>query len=220
MKSLGHVINGDVVAVDPTKVAVISKMIKSDLMEEDGCTPSVRRIKSFLGMIFYYQHFIPNCSAIAKPLFALTAGLKRRGKVKPEKQAGSFRKLKPTDWTNECDSSLNSLKEKLLNCGVLGHPDFTRPLILSIDASLDGLGAVLSQIPAGEDGARPIAFASKTLSGSQKIYPSHRLEFLALKWSVCEKFSHWLKGHSFTVLTDNNTLTYIMTKPKLDACEQ
>lgn len=48
----------------------------------------------------------------------------------------------------------------------------------------------------------------------------HRLEFLALKWSVCEKCSHWLRGNTFTVWTDNNPLTYIMTKPKLDACEQ
>ena len=37
---------------------------------------------------------------------------------------------------------------------------------------------------------------------------------------MCDKFSHWLKGHKFTVWTDNNPLTYIMTKPKLDACEQ
>ena len=41
-----------------------------------------------------------------------------------------------------------------------------------------------------------------------------------MKWSVCDKFSHWLKGNSLTVWTDNNPLTYIMTKPKLDACEQ
>ncbi|KAJ8404642.1 hypothetical protein AAFF_G00335050 [Aldrovandia affinis] len=97
---------------------------------------------------------------------------------------------------------------------------FDRPFILSTDASLDGLGAVLSQVPAGEDKARPIAFASKSLSRSQAKYPAHRLEFLALKWAVCDKFSHWLKGHKFTVWTDNNPLTYIMTKPKLDACEQ
>ena len=43
---------------------------------------------------------------------------------------------------------------------------------------------------------------------------------MALKWSVCEKFSHWLRDTSFMVWTDNNPLTYIMTKPKLDACEQ
>lgn len=106
-----------------------------------------------------------------------------------------------------------------MNCAVLAHPD-SRPLILSIDASLDGLGVVLSQIPLGKDKARPIAFVSKTLSASQRRYPAHRVESMALKWSVCEKFSHWLKGHTFSVWTDNNPLTYIMTKPKLDACEQ
>lgn len=206
--------------MDPAKVEVIYTMTKSDLMEDDGCTPSVRRIKSFLGMVFFYQHFIPNCSSIAKPLFALTAGKKRRGKKKVNEKAGTFRKLKPGDWTPECDTAFVGLKESLLNSVVLAHPDFSRPLILSTDASLDGLGAVLSQVPAGEGRARPIAFASKTLSSSQKNYPAQRLEFLALKWSVCDKFSHWLKGNSFTVLTDNNPLTYIMTKPKLDACEQ
>ncbi len=103
---------------------------------------------------------------------------------------------------------------------MLAHPDFTRPFILSTDASLDGIGAVLSQVPVGESKARPIAFASKALTRAQSNYPAHRLEFLALKWSVCDKFSHWLKGHSFTVWTDNNPLTYILTKPKLDACEQ
>ena len=112
------------------------------------------------------------------------------------------------------------LKKSLLDCAVLAHPDFSRPLILSTDASLDGLGAVLSQVTAGESKARSIAFASKTLSSSQKNYQAHQLQFLALKWSVCDKFSHWLKGNSFTVWTDNNPIIYIMTKPKLDACEQ
>lgn len=51
-------------------------------------------------------------------------------------------------------------------------------------------------------------------------YPAHRLEFLALKWAICDKFSHWLKGRHFTAWSDNNPLTYILTKPRLDACEQ
>uniref|UniRef100_A0A3B1J038 ribonuclease H n=1 Tax=Astyanax mexicanus TaxID=7994 RepID=A0A3B1J038_ASTMX len=221
VKFLGHIIDKKGVLVDPAKVEVITAMTKQNLMEPDGCTPSVRRIRSFLGMVFYYQHFIPNCSSLAKPLFALTSGQKRRKKAdRTGKAPGTFRKLKSSDWSTDCDEAFNSLKEKLLNCVVLAHPDFSRPFLLSVDASLDGLGAVLSQVPANEDQARPVAFASKTLSQSQKRYPAHRLEFLALKWSVCEKFSHWLKGHSFTVWTDNNPLTYIMTKPKLDACEQ
>ncbi|KAL1248886.1 hypothetical protein QQF64_022204 [Cirrhinus molitorella] len=189
VRFLGHVIERGGVAVDPEKVDVISRMTMSDLMEDDGVTPSVKRIKSFLGIIFYYQHFIANCFAIARPLFTLTAGQKGKGRGKITKQAGTFKKIK-------------------------------KPLTGQQNASLDGLGAVLSQIPLGEDKARPITFASKTLSTSQKRYPAYRLEFLALKWSVCEKFSHWLKGNTFTVCMDNNPLTYIMTKPKLDACKQ
>ncbi len=85
------------------------------------------------------------------------------------KHVGTFRKLNPSDWVEECVvACFNMLKDKLLNCVVLAHPDFSKPLILSIDASLYGLGAVLSQVPAGEEIARPIAFASKTLSASQK----------------------------------------------------
>jgi len=220
VRFLGHVVGGGGVSVDPAKVEVITDMKVQDLMEDDGYTPSVRRIKSFLGMVFYYQHFIPNCSAIAKPLFALTAGQKRRGKsAKNRKSQGVYRKLTLADWTVGCGNAFDQLKTMLLECVVLAHPDFEEPFILSVDASLDGLGAVLSQVPRGESKARPIAFASKTLSASQRRYPAYRLEFMALKWSVCEKFSHWLKDHDFTVWTDNNPLTYLLTKPKLDACE-
>uniref|UniRef100_A0A3B3RCA1 Gypsy retrotransposon integrase-like protein 1 n=1 Tax=Paramormyrops kingsleyae TaxID=1676925 RepID=A0A3B3RCA1_9TELE len=172
-------------------------------------------------MVFFYQSFIPGCSAIAKPLFALTAGQKGSGRIgKNGRKSGTFRRLTAVDWSPACEEAFDRLKKELLNCAVLAHPDFSRPFILSVDASLDGLGAVLSQLPVGENKARPIAFASKALSKPQQKYPAYRLEFMALKWSIAEKFSHWLKGHHFTVWTDNNPLTHILTKPKLDAYEQ
>ncbi|KAI2666765.1 Retrovirus-related Pol polyprotein [Labeo rohita] len=138
----------------------------------------------------------------------------------PKEDQILFGKLSSSDWTKECALSFEQLKSALLSSIVLAHPDFTQPFILSTDASLDGIGAVLSQVPVGESKVRPIAFASKVLTRAQSNYPAHCLEFLALKWSVCDKFSHWLKGHPFTVWTDNNPLTYILTKLKLDTCEQ
>ena len=111
VKSLGHIIGSDGVAVDPEKVEVIANMSRRALIEDDSCTPSVRRMKSFLLMVFYYQHFIPKCSSIAKPLFALTAGQKQRGKSgKYTQNPGVYRKLKPADWTPDCDSAFASLK--------------------------------------------------------------------------------------------------------------
>ncbi|KAL0189246.1 hypothetical protein M9458_016345, partial [Cirrhinus mrigala] len=223
VKFLGHVIDGTGVSVDEEKVKVISAFQKEDLIKEDGAIPSQKKIRSFLGMVLYFIHsgFIPSCSRIARPLFNLTAGQKRSVKsASGRRRAGTFWELTPQDWTPDCDVAFEELKRALVVSVVLAHPDFERPFLLCTDASLDGLGAVLSQIPTGEDKARPIAFASKALNRSQTKYPAHSLEFLALKWAVCDKFSHWLKGHEFTVWTDNNSLTYIMTKPKLDACEQ
>lgn len=96
-------------------------------------------------------------------------------------RAGTFRELSPQDWTPACDVAFVESERALVQSVVLAHPDFERPFILCTDASLDGLGAVLSQVPTGEDKARPITFASKSLSRSQANYPAHRLEFLALK---------------------------------------
>ena len=119
-------------------------------------------------------------SGIAKPLFALTSGPKKnKGQTKC---IASFKKLKPSDWMSEHRRSFEQLKSALV---VLAHPDLNRPFIPSTDASLDGLGVVISQVPEGDSKAHPIAFASKSLSHAQTKYPAHRLEFLALKWAVC-----------------------------------
>ena len=90
---------------------------------------------------------------------------------------------------------------------------------IQIDASGLGLGAILYQTQ--EDGTdRVIAYASRTLSKSEKKYPAYKLEFLALKWSVCDRFHEYLYGGKFEVFTDNNPLTYILTTAKLDATGQ
>ena len=65
-----------------------------------------------------------------------------------------------------------------------------------------------------------IAYASQNLSKSERRYHSSKLEFLALKWSICKCFHEYLYGGKFEVYTDNNPLTYILTTAKLDATGQ
>lgn len=59
--------------------------------------------------------------------------------------------------------------------------------------------------------------ASRGLSQSERNYPAHKLEVVALKWAVTEKSSDYLYGHIFTVYTDNNPLTYVLSTARLDA---
>ena len=87
----------------------------------------------------------------------------------------------------------------------MGYPDYNKLFELHSDASMVGCGAVLYQNQDGEK--RVISYASRGLSKSERNYPAHKLEFLALKWAVTEKFKDYLYGHSFTVYTDNNPLT-------------
>ena len=58
------------------------------------------------------------------------------------------------------------------------------------------------------------------LSSSERNYPAHKLEFLALKWPITDQFHEYLYGGEFEVYTDNNPLTYILTTAKLDATGQ
>ena len=64
---------------------------------------------------------------------------------------------------------------------------------------------------------RVIAYASRSLSKRERNYPVHKLEFLALKWAITDKFHGYLYGSEFQVYTDNNPLTYVLTTAKLDA---
>ena len=76
------------------------------------------------------------------------------------------------------------------------------------------MGAVVYQVQDGQK--RVITYASRSLSKSERNYPVHNLEFLALKWAITDKFHEYLYGSEFQVFTDNNPLTYVLTTAKLD----
>ena len=101
---------------------------------------------------------------------------------------------------------------------ILAYADYTKPFRVYTDASEIGLGAVISQ---KQEGREPvIAYASQSLNKAERRYDAHKLEFLALKWAVMERFHEYLYSGEFEVFTDNNPLTYILTSAKLDATGQ
>ena len=111
----------------------------------------------------------------------------------------------------EHQEAFDALKEALSTSPVLGYPNFTREFILETDASLNGLGNILSQQDKDRN-IHVIAYASRSLCPSERSmhnYSSAKLELLALKWAVTEKFCDYLLGLWFQVYTDNNPLAYV-----------
>ena len=129
------------------------------------------------------------------------------------------RKKALIEWTDECQTAFDKLKELCTSAPVLAYADYKKPFQLQTDMSNLGLGAVLYQRD-GESHQRVIAFASRSLSNNERNYPAHKLEFLALKWAITDRFHEYLYSGQFDVYTDNNPLTYILTSAKLDATGQ
>lgn len=97
----------------------------------------------------------------------------------------------------------------------MAYIDTGLPYELYVDASREGLRGVLYLEQKG--GLRLVAYASRSLTPSEKNYPVHKLEFLALKWTVVDKLRDYLYGAEFIVKTDNNSLTYVLTTANLYA---
>ncbi|CAI5660541.1 unnamed protein product [Oreochromis niloticus] len=123
VKFLGHVICADGVRTDPDKVNTITNIREEQLMESDGVTPSQKKIRSFLGMILYYQHFIPDCSAKAKPLFRLLSGRQanprgRKGRM-PKKQLSAKPSLKQNEVNGVVRGTVQDAFRLTNNCHIV-----------------------------------------------------------------------------------------------------
>ena len=129
------------------------------------------------------------------------------------------KKKKLVEWHEQCRKAFDTLKDLYTSTPILAYADYKKEFQLHTDACEKGLGGVLYQ--KDENGLqRVIAYASRSLSHTERNYPAHKIEFLALKWAVTDRFHEYLYGGKFDVFTDNNPLTYILTSAKLDACGQ
>ena len=112
-------------------------------------------------------------------------------------------------------------RERQIVSGSKGNSDFItcisplQPKLevqLAVDASLFGLGAVISHITTeGEE--RPIAYASRSLTPAEKNYSVIEKEALAIIFAI-RKFQQFLYGRRFTLLTDHQPLTLLFGPKK------
>ena len=193
---LGHIVSADGISTNPEKIAAVQNW---------PIPKSKKDVRSFLGITGYYRKFIQGYAKVARPLFGLIGG--KRGTRDPL-----------FVWTDECGVAFQTLISKLTSAPILAYADYDLPFVIQTDASLEGLGAVLTQQQDGRE--RVVAYASRTLSSAEKKYPAHKLEFRALHWALTTKFRDYLYGHKVTAVTDNNPMTYVLKSAKLDAHSQ
>ena len=116
-------------------------------------------------------------------------------------------------------TAFEHLKHLWSQTPILAYANYQKPLNCHTDASEHGLGAVIYQ-KQDDVTEHVIAHASRILSKSKRNYDTHKLEVLALKWSITERFHEYLYGGHSEVYTDINPLTYILTTAKLNATGQ
>ncbi|KRX75077.1 Retrovirus-related Pol polyprotein from transposon [Trichinella sp. T6] len=176
------------------KVAYSGHIISEKGIATDPCktcavTPTcVTELRQFLGLASYYRKFVNGFANIAAPLHRLL-----------EKGA-------EWDWSKACQSAFDALKYHLTSAPILAYPEFHRRCTVDVDIRGDGLGAVLSQREGKAE--RVVAYASRTLTKTERRYCATRREMLGLVWALRE-FRPYLYGQRFLVRTDHSCLRWL-----------
>ena len=186
---LGHVVSSAGISPLPSKCTAIQEFPKPK---------SQRQLKEFLGMINYYNRFIPKCSLLLQPLYSI---------IKPAKRGQSV----ILNWNESADDAFEAAKNALAQVATLSFPSPDAETSISTDASSTGTGGVLQQ---RIDGAwKPIAFFSKKLSNAEKNYSTFDRELLAI-YKAIKRFRYFIEGRSFHVYSDHKPLSTLFKTNK------
>ena len=151
-----------------------------------------KQVRAFLGLCGFLRAYIPNFSSVAAPLTDAT----RKGEPNEVRE------------TEVRVRAFENLKKALCSEPILKLPDLEKDFYLQTDSSQDALGAVLFQDHGGN--RFPVAYASKKLTEAQRNYSTIEREALAVYWGI-HKYSEFLMGKHFYLLTDHAPLTYLNT---------
>ena len=173
---VGHILSAQGVSTDPEKVSAVKSWPPPT---------NLSQLRVFLGKIGYNRKFIPDFATLAAPLFQL------------EEKGRNF------VWSDNCQKSFDTLKQALCEAPVLAFSRFDLPFVLDTDASATGVAAVLSQVQDGEE--RPIAYAAKALTKSQRKWAPTKIEMYALVFGT-EAFYPYLISKQFVARLDHRSL--------------
>lgn len=140
----------------------------------------------FTGLLQYLSKFIPNLSDISAPLRKLEGNVEWH-------------------WGTEQQQSFDKLKVLVSQTPGLKYYDVDKLVTLSVDASSEGLGAVILQE------GHPVAYGSRALTDCQERYAQIEKEMLAVVFG-CEKFHQYLYGRHVCVESDHKPLEVIFKK--------
>ena len=155
----------------------------------------VTELKSYLGLLTYYGRFLPHLPSVLSPLYTL------------------LRKGTPWHWQSQQRTAFQKSKELLLSLQVFVHYDPKLEIVLACDASCYGIGAVLAhKMPDGSE--KPIGFASRTLSSTERQYSQIEKEGLSCVFGV-KRFHAYLIGRHFSLVTDHRPLLALFNEQRV-----
>ena len=143
-----------------------------------------------MGMINRLGNFSPNSAHLTHPLRQLLT----------EKSTWL--------WGPPQEQSFEAIKEELAKPTVLATK-------VCADGSSYGLGAVIIMQQCSSEW-RPVAYASRSMSDTEKCYAQIEKETLAITWA-CEKFATYILGTKFLIETDHKPLVPLLGSKHLDS---
>ncbi|MCG8079184.1 MAG: DDE-type integrase/transposase/recombinase [Candidatus Thiodiazotropha taylori] len=187
LEYFGHTISAEGVSPSPKKVEALQNLQPPTNKTE---------LQRVVGLINYLGRYIENLSTVISPITDLL-----------KNDAVWY-------WGPQQNQAFENVKSLLTKAPVLAYYDRRKPIVVSGDASRTGLGAAIYL----QDGSelKPIAFASRTLTETEKKWAQIELECLSLVYA-CEKFSRYLIGlDSFRLITDHRPLVPLINKSDID----
>ena len=183
---LGHLIDQHGIRPDPDKTSAIRSLSPPS---------NITELRRFLGMANQLGKFSSQLAQATQPLRELLS------------------KTRAWHWVQTQETAFSQVKDELRKPTILAFYSPTAPTKVSADASSHGLGAVLLQENGGE--WKPVAYASRSMSETEKRYAQIEKEALATAWA-CDKFANYIIGLKIIIESDHKPLVPLFGTKNLD----